>query len=197
MFIQTQTTPNPNTLKFLPGQPVMPEGQTLTLKQGDPSAHAPFAAVLLALPDVAEVFLAHDFLSVRKTDAGDWDLLKPLVLTTVMEHLMSGRPIAEAAPVGRSPSKGESSVDNEIVAQIKEIIETRVRPAVAGDGGDITFEGFQDGRVFVKLEGACSGCPSSTLTLKHGIENLLRYYVPEVTEVVDVDAEAKSKPELL
>ncbi len=183
MFIQTEATPNPATLKFLPGRIVMPDG---TFDVQDPAAaqSSPLASRLLALPDIGGVFLGYDFISVTKRE-GEWQHLKPAVLGAIMEHFMSGAPVMDAgAALGESG--GEEffdPADLETVETIKDLIETRVRPAVAGDGGDITFRGFKDGTVYLNMRGSCAGCPSSTATLKHGIQNLLRHFVPEVQEV--------------
>lgn len=182
MFIQTEATPNPATLKFLPGRPVLGEG-TLELRDaGAAAAASPLAERLFAISGVAGVFFGADFISVTKADA-EWQHLKPAILGAIMEHFMSGAPLLrEDASEAREDEFYEAH-DEETVEIIKELIETRVRPAVAGDGGDITFRGFKDGVVFLTMRGACSGCPSSTATLRHGIENLLRHYVPDVTEV--------------
>ncbi|WP_299362361.1 NifU family protein [uncultured Paracoccus sp.] len=182
MFIQTETTPNPATLKFLPGETVMSAG-TADFPAAEGAGNSPLAQRLFAVPGVTGVFLGHDFVTVTKTDAAVWDQIKPSVLGAIMEHYQSGQPaIVEttAADDGHTPHSGP---DSEIVDQIKELLDTRVRPAVAQDGGDITFHGFDRGVVYLHMKGACAGCPSSTLTLKMGIENLLRHYIPEVTEV--------------
>jgi Fe-S cluster biogenesis protein NfuA len=182
MFIQTEATPNPATLKFLPGRPVLPGG-TLDLRSGDEAARSPLAEALFSIEGVSGVFLGSDFVSVTKGD-GEWQHLKPAILGAIMEHFTSGTPILrdEAAAEDLSDEFFDPA-DEETVATIKELIETRVRPAVAGDGGDITFRGFRDGVVFLSMKGACSGCPSSTATLKHGIQNMLRHYVPDVQAV--------------
>ena len=178
MFIQTETTPNPSTLKFLPGRAVMPEG-TAHFASSDTAQRSPLAVRLFGVSGVTAVFLGSDFVSVTKEDAADWFQLKPSLLAAIMEHFTSGQPVVQ--PEAAAGASAEE--DSEIVSQIKELIETRVRPAVAQDGGDIIFEDFQDGVVFLHMQGACSGCPSSTATLKAGIENMLRHYVPEVLEV--------------
>ena len=182
MFIQTETTPNPATLKFLPGRAVLPNG-TLDMRDPAEAARSPLAEGLFAIPGIGGVFLGADFITVTKT-SGEWQQLKPAILGGIMEHFMSG------APILRDDSGTDSGADEffdakdaETVATIKELIETRVRPAVANDGGDITFRGFKDGIVYLDMKGSCSGCPSSTATLKHGIQNLLRHFVPDVTEV--------------
>ncbi|MEW6257901.1 MAG: NifU family protein [Pseudomonadota bacterium] len=183
MFIQTEPTPNPATLKFLPGRTVLGEG-TLELRSPMEAGRSPLAQSLFEVPGVTGVFLGSDFITVTKA-GGDWMHLKPAILGAIMEHFMSGAPIlseGEAADLDEDEEFFEES-DTEIVGTIKELIETRVRPAVANDGGDITFRGFRDGVVFLNMKGSCSGCPSSTATLKNGIENLLRHFVPEVVEV--------------
>ena len=183
MFIQTEVTPNPATLKFLPGCEVMPEG-TAHFTRPEEAGHSPLALRLFALDGIVGVFLGSDFVTVTKAADREWDSLKPVILAGIMDHFTSGQPvIAEGAVVTAS---GDDD-DDEITAQIKELIETRVRPAVAQDGGDIIFRGFEDGIVYLHMQGSCSGCPSSTATLRHGIENMLRYYVPEVQEVRPVD----------
>ena len=182
MFIQTEATPNPATLKFLPGRAVLENG-TLDLRGRDQAAQSPLAERLFGIDGISGVFFGSDFITVTK-DGGEWQQLKPMILGAIMEHYMSGAPLL--APGGAAPSDGDEffdAADAETVATIKELIETRVRPAVANDGGDITFKGFKDGVVFLNMKGACSGCPSSTATLRHGIQNLLRHYVPDVTEV--------------
>ena len=181
MFIQTEQTPNPATLKFLPGRDVMGDG-TADFATAEAAKRSPLAEHLFTIEGVSGVFLGTDFITVTKTADKDWHLLKPAILGAIMEHFTSGRPIVVGpAAAGESEPAGEE--DSEIVAQIKDLIETRVRPAVAQDGGDIIFQGFEDGIVFLHLQGSCSGCPSSTATLKAGIENMLKHYVPEVVEV--------------
>ncbi len=185
MFIETESTPNPATLKFLPGRMVM-GGGTADFASPASAARSPLAGALFALPGVARVFLGSDFITVTKTDAEDWVELKPQVLGAVMEHFVAGLPVIE----GESLPSDEDEIapaDLEVVAQIKELLDTRVRPAVAGDGGDIVFRGYRDGVVRLHMQGACSGCPSSRATLKHGIENMLRHYVPEVVAVEQVE----------
>jgi Fe-S cluster biogenesis protein NfuA len=183
MFIQTESTPNPATLKFLPGQTVMEAG-TADFPAPEGAGDSPLAQQLFAVEGVRGVFFGNDFITVTKADSDDWDHLKPAILGAIMEHFQSGRPVmsADAAPVGSGHAEHDGE-DGEIVGQIKELLDTRVRPAVAQDGGDITFHGFERGVVYLHMQGACAGCPSSTLTLKMGIENLLRHYIPEVTEV--------------
>jgi Fe-S cluster biogenesis protein NfuA len=185
MFIQTEATPNPATLKFLPGRAVLENG-TLEFREREQATRSPLAERLFGIAGVSGVFFGSDFITVTK-DAGEWQQLKPMILGAIMEHYMSGA--ALLAPGGDGPAEGDEffdAADAETVATIKELIETRVRPAVANDGGDITFKGFRDGVVYLNMKGACSGCPSSTATLRHGIQNLLRHYVPDVTEVQPV-----------
>jgi Fe-S cluster biogenesis protein NfuA len=181
MFIQTEPTPNPASMKFLPGRAVM-EGGVADFTDADKAEDAsPLARRLFAVDGVSGVYLGRDFITVTKDDALDWHALKPQVLGAIMEHFMSGDPaVVEAAVTEES---GHDPADDEVVRQIRELIDTRVRPAVAQDGGDIVFQGFERGVVYLHMRGACSGCPSSVVTLKNGIENLLRYYVPEVAEV--------------
>ncbi len=182
MFIQTEATPNPATLKFLPGRAVLPSG-TLDMPNRQAAAQSPLAARLFDIPNIAGVFFGSDFIAVTKTE-GEWQQIKPAVLGAIMEHFMSGAPLVAtdaAAPV--TDAEFFDAADAETVATIKDLIETRVRPAVANDGGDITFRGYKEGVVFLHMKGACSGCPSSTATLKHGIQNLLKHFVPDVVEV--------------
>lgn len=181
MFIQTEATPNPATLKFLPGRPVLEQG-TLDMRDRAEAANSPLAERLFDISGIGGVFLGSDFIAVTKTD-GDWQQLKPAILGAIMEHFMSGSPIVATDGHTGADEEFFEDKDAETVATIKELIETRVRPAVANDGGDITFRGFKDGVVYLAMKGACSGCPSSTATLRHGIENLLRHFVPDVTEV--------------
>jgi Fe-S cluster biogenesis protein NfuA len=182
MFIQTEATPNPATLKFLPGVPVLETG-TLDLREPEQAAQSPLAERLFGIAGIGGVFFGSDFITVTKT-TGEWQQLKPMILGAIMEHFMSGEPLlAEGASEQSDGGEFYEAADAETVATIKDLIETRVRPAVANDGGDITFRGFKDGIVYLNMKGACSGCPSSTATLRHGIQNLLRHFVPEVTEV--------------
>jgi Fe-S cluster biogenesis protein NfuA len=181
MFIQTEATPNPATLKFLPGRPVLDNG-TLDMRDRAEAANSPLAERLFDISGVGGVFFGADFIAVTKAD-GDWQQLKPAILGAIMEHFMSGAPIVRADATPAAVDEYFDASDAETVATIKELIETRVRPAVANDGGDITFRGYKDGVVYLAMKGACSGCPSSTATLRHGIENLLRHFVPDVTEV--------------
>ncbi len=186
MFIQTESTPNPATLKFLPGREVMGEGAVADFPSVEAAGRSPLAKALFAIPEVSRVFFGSDFISVTKRD-GDWKHLKPAILGAVMEHFTRGLPLIEGA-AEEATQETYSEDDAEVVEQIKELIETRVRPAVAADGGDIIFKGFdgESGVVSLHLQGSCAGCPSSTITLKNGIENMLRHYVPEVTAVESV-----------
>jgi Fe-S cluster biogenesis protein NfuA len=182
MFIQTETTPNPATLKFLPGRAVLPGG-ALDMRDRAAAAQSPLAERLFEIDGVSGVFLGADFIAVTKADA-EWQHIKPAILGAIMEHFMEGGPVVRDGFEGDTDAaESFDAADAETVATIKELIETRVRPAVANDGGDITFRGFKDGVVYLNMKGACSGCPSSTATLRHGIENLLRHFVPDVTEV--------------
>lgn len=180
MFIQTEPTPNPATLKFLPGREVMVTGTADFATQED-AARSNLAQRLFEIDGVVRVFLGSDFITVSKVDGMEWQHLKPAILGVIMEHFTSGAPILTDAE--SSTQETFDAADTEIVAQIKDLLETRVRPAVAQDGGDIIFKGYHEGVVSLRMQGSCSGCPSSTATLKHGIENMLRHYVPEVVEV--------------
>ncbi len=186
MFIQTEATPNPATLKFLPGKVVMEHGTAEFLDAEEAAAGSPLAARLFAVPGVTGVFFGYDFVTVTK-EAQEWQHLKPAILGSIMEHFMSGQPVMAIAGASDDADDVEGEFfaagDETIVATIKELLETRVRPAVAQDGGDITFKGFRDGTVFLNMKGACSGCPSSTATLKHGVQNLLHHFIPEVQAV--------------
>jgi Fe-S cluster biogenesis protein NfuA len=182
MFIQTEATPNPATLKFLPGRVVMAEG-TFDARDPESAAASPLAERLFEIPGIAGVFFGHDFITITKSE-GEWQHVKPAILGAIMEHFMAGAPLLRDQ--GVPAAGGEEFFDQDdapTVATIKELLETRVRPAVAGDGGDITFRGYRDGVVYLAMKGACSGCPSSTATLKHGIQNLLRHFLPDVREV--------------
>jgi Fe-S cluster biogenesis protein NfuA len=180
VFIQTEETPNPATLKFLPGREVA-GSTTADFPEPESAGRSPLAERLFAIDGIAGVFLGADFVTVTKAEDKEWYLLKPAVLGVIMEHFTAGRPVllSDAA----EPVENVSEEDSEVVAQIKELLDTRVRPAVAQDGGDIVFQGFEGGVVFLHMQGACAGCPSSTATLKMGIENMLRHYIPEVLEV--------------
>jgi Fe-S cluster biogenesis protein NfuA len=188
MFIETETTPNPATLKFLPGEQVMPAG-TREFRDEVEAAASPLASALFDLGDVTGVFFGRDFISVTAAEGTDWSALKPQVVAILLDHFVTQAPLfagADASGIvvpGEDEDFGDDPADADIVVQIKELIETRVRPAVANDGGDIIYRGFREGVVYLQMQGACSGCPSSTATLKNGIESLLKHYVPEVTEV--------------
>jgi Fe-S cluster biogenesis protein NfuA len=183
MFIQTEATPNPSTLKFIPGREVLRSG-TRDFRDRDAAGRAsPLAARIFEVDGVEGVFLGSDFISVTK-GTGEWQHLKPALLGAIMEHYMSGAPVVTDAPDAETHSGEQyAGEDGEIVETIKELLETRVRPAVAQDGGDIVFHGYKEGVVYLHMRGACAGCPSSTATLRHGIENLLRHFIPEVQEV--------------
>ena len=180
MFIQTEETPNPAALKFLPGRSVLNEG-VADFPSRDAAAVSPLARLLFEIDGVSGVFLAHDFITVSKTGDKSWQTLKPMVLGAIMDHFTSGAAAIEDHDAEEDEIGSDAS--DEIVAQIKELIDTRVRPAVAQDGGDIIYKGFKGGTVYLQLRGSCAGCPSSTATLKMGIENMLRHYVPEVLQV--------------
>ena len=184
MFIETEGTPNPATLKFLPGRTVMETG-TADFATASAAARSPLAGALFQLPGVARVFLGGDFVTITKSDLADWQALRPEVLGVIMEHFVAGRPVIESA--ASDADEDVSPEDAEIVEQIKDLLDTRVRPAVAMDGGDIVFRGYREGVVMLHMQGACSGCPSSSATLKHGIENMLKHYVPEVIAVRQVE----------
>ena len=186
MFIQTEATPNPATLKFLPGQTVLDSG-TVDFPDPNTASDSPLASRIFCVQGVTRVFFGNDFISVTKQDGTDWNHIKPAILGAIMEHFQSGQAVL-VADAEKSGHRSDDGPDSEIVAQIKELLDTRVRPAVAQDGGDITFYGFDRGVVYLHMQGACAGCPSSTITLKMGIENLLRHYIPEVTEVCPVAA---------
>jgi Fe-S cluster biogenesis protein NfuA len=178
MFIQTEATPNPFTLKFAPGIPVMSSG-TAFFTSADDAKPSPLAETLFGVAGVTAVFLGSDFITVTKDETSSWEALKPILLTVIMDHFVAGKPVMLVAGEKTATDENES----DIVKQIRELIDTRVRPAVAQDGGDIIFRGFHDGIVQLELHGSCSGCPSSTMTLKSGIENMLKHYVPEVVAV--------------
>ena len=179
MFIQTERTPNPATLKFLPGVPVMPSG-TANFSAAAEAQKSPLAVGLFGVEGITGVFLGADFVTVTKMDDKDWDIMKPQILGAIMEHFQSGQAVIEEDD---ATAPAEDGALDGVAQQIKELIDTRVRPAVAQDGGDIIYKGFEDGIVYLHMQGACAGCPSSTATLKNGIENMLRHYIPEVTEV--------------
>ena len=180
MFIQTEQTPNPATLKFLPGRQVVESGSA-DFPNREAAARSPLAERLFEIEGVTGVFLGRDFVTITKADGREWYLLKPSILGVIMEHFTAGRPVLLDDTA--TPSDTGHEDDDEIVSQIKELLDTRVRPAVAQDGGDIVYQGFEDGVVYLHMQGACAGCPSSTMTLKAGIENMLRHYIPEVVEV--------------
>jgi Fe-S cluster biogenesis protein NfuA len=185
MFIQTESTPNPATLKFLPGREIMGEAAVADFDSREAAQRSPLARALFETPEVGRVFFGSDFISVTKT-GGDWKHLKPVILGAIMEHFTRGLPLIEHG--AEEVEAAEGGEDSDVVAQIRDLIETRVRPAVAQDGGDIIFKGFDEasGVVFLHMRGSCAGCPSSTMTLKNGIENMLRHYVPEVSAVESV-----------
>ena len=191
MLIETETTPNPASLKFLPGRAVMGAGGTREFATPEAAEASPLAQALFDTGEVTGVFFGGDFVTVTAGPGVDWSDLKPTVLSVLLDHFVSQAPLfAPGTAAGISVPDDSAELmfedraeDADIVAQINELIETRVRPAVAGDGGDIRYRGFKDGVVYLQMQGACSGCPSSTATLKHGIEGLLKHYVPEVTEV--------------
>ena len=184
MFIQTEATPNPTTLKFNPGRAVMRSG-TIDFRDTDSASASPLASEIFSVEGVTGVFFGPDFITVTKGDV-DWAHVKPAILGAIMDHFTSGRPLMLEGHAGSDHAEHDGH-DGPVVAQIKELLDTRVRPAVAQDGGDITFHGFDRGVVYLTMRGACAGCPSSTMTLKAGIENLLRHYIPEVTEVRPVE----------
>ena len=186
MFIQTESTPNPATLKFLPGKAVLASG-TADFPTAENTDKSPLARRIFGLDGINGIFLGMDFITVTKAENIAWEHIKPAILGAIMEHYQSG----EAALIGEAEISGHADHDgdnDEIVVQIKELLDTRVRPAVAQDGGDITFHGFDQGVVYLHMQGACAGCPSSTVTLKMGIENLLRHFIPEVVEVRAIEA---------
>ncbi|MCJ2188186.1 NifU family protein [Novosphingobium beihaiensis] len=189
MYIETETTPNPATLKFLPGRQVMTAG-TREFTSPEDAAASPLAEALFDLGDVTGVFFGQSFVSITAAPGTEWPALKPQVVSILLDHFVSEAPLFAggdasgiAVPAEDEGDFGDDPADADIVAQIRDLIETRVRPAVANDGGDIIYRGFREGVVYLTMQGACSGCPSSTATLKHGIESLLKHYVPEVTEV--------------
>lgn len=188
MYIETETTPNPATLKFLPGQPVMAAGTREFISPEDAAA-SPLAEALFDLGEITGVFFGREFISVTAAPGVSWAALKPQVVALLLDHFVSGAPLfsgADASGIavpGDDADMGDDPADADVVAQIKDLIETRVRPAVANDGGDIIYRGFREGVVYLTMQGACAGCPSSSATLKHGIESLLKHYVPEVSEV--------------
>tara|TARA_B100000686_G_scaffold339194_1_gene412819 strand:- start:81 stop:653 length:573 start_codon:yes stop_codon:yes gene_type:complete len=190
MFIQTEQTPNPETLKFLPGRVVLEQG-TAFFKKSSESKNSPFASRLFLIEGVAGVFFGSDFITITKESKSDWQVLKPIIMGSIVDHYNSDEEILIKENSKEQNNQNQSSInkgDSDIVKQIKELLDTRVRPAVAMDGGDIVYKDFKEGIVYLHMQGACSGCPSSTATLKMGIENMLKHYVPEVKEVQPIDA---------
>jgi Fe-S cluster biogenesis protein NfuA len=186
MFIQTEATPNPLTLKFIPGVSVLESG-TAFFTNAEDAAISPLATELFAVEGVNAVFLGSDFITITKDEASEWNTLKAPLLTSIMDFFVAKKPVMlSGEKAGKPEAASENGEDTELVKQIQELIDTRVRPAVAQDGGDIIFRGFSDGIVSLELHGSCSGCPSSTITLKNGIENMLKHYVPEVIAVEEV-----------
>ncbi len=183
MFIQTEETPNPATLKFLPGRLVLVAGATANFTTAATAARSPLAVKLFEVEGVTGVFLGSDFITVTKSEDKEWYLLKPAILGVIMDHFTSGQPTLTDDDSAPASPHAAAEADSEVVVQIKELLDTRVRPAVAQDGGDITFEGYNDGVVYLHMQGSCAGCPSSTATLKMGIENMLKHYIPEIQEV--------------
>lgn len=181
MFIETEATPNPNTLKFLPGRAVMSSGTASY--SAETAGHSPLASRLFAVGGVSGIFFGHDFVTVSKEQDADWAALKPQLLAAIMDHYAAGEVPLEAVP----PSADEAGEEDPVVDKIRELLDLRIRPMVAGDGGDIIFCGYEDGIVYLEMHGACSGCPSASATLKHGVENMLRYYIPEVQAVEAVN----------
>ncbi len=186
MFIETEVTPNPDTLKFLPGRTILETG-TANFTGPDSAEASPLAQAMFALSGVGGVFLGHDFVTITKSHDTQWDNLKPNVLAGLMQFFASGSPVLNASAGTEHSTVEEDEADADIIEQIKTLLDEKVRPAVAGDGGDIVYRGFKEGVVYLQMQGACAGCPSSTITLKHGIENLLKYYVPEVVDVQAVE----------
>ncbi len=195
MFIQTEETPNPQTLKFLPGQKVL-GNETASYAKKEEAENSPLAQALFDISHVENIFFGRDFITITKSAKGNWQTIKAFAITSIMDHYVSGRPVVEgleegvSAPAKSAPREQQCDENDPLVIQIKELLDTRVRPAVAEDGGDIIFHDFVDGIVTLELQGACSGCPSSTATLKDGVENLLKHYVPEVVSVEALNDEA-------
>ena len=187
MFIQTEQTPNPQTLKFLPGKVVMDDG-TAFFQNIEEGSNSPFAKRLFKVEGVEGVFFGSDFITITKQQSVDWQIMKPIILSAIMDHYNSGDKTIDNPEKKENNSLQQDENDSEIVKQIKELLDTRVRPAVAMDGGDIIYNSFKDGIVYLQMQGACSGCPSSTATLKMGIENMLKHYIPEIQEVRPIDA---------
>lgn len=186
MFIETEATPNPDTLKFIPGQTLLEAG-TANFNNPDNASASPLATAMFAIQGVTGVFLGYDFVTITKATEEEWDRLKPNVLAGLMQFFASGAPILIASDQPVQDTMEADEADADIIEQIRTILDEKVRPAVAGDGGDIIYHGFKEGVVYLQMQGACAGCPSSTITLKHGIENLLKYYVPEVVDVRAVE----------
>ena len=187
MFIQTEQTPNPQTLKFLPGRVVMNEG-TAFYQNIDDASNSPFAKRLFAIDGVIGVFFGSDFITVTKATELDWQIMKPIILGSIMDHFNSDeKTVDDVSTISDNKLSNDNNEDSDIVKQIKELLDTRVRPAVAMDGGDIVYQSFEEGIVYLHMQGSCAGCPSSTATLKMGIENMLKHYIPEVKEVKPVD----------
>ena len=182
MFIQTEETPNPATMKFLPGRAVMMQG-TLEITDAKAASSSPLAEALFKVEGVKGVFLAPEFITVTKTMEKDWPVLKPSILNVIMEHFTANRPVVSETLASAPETSAPAADESDVIKQIREILDVKVRPAVAQDGGDITFQSFEDGVVYLNLKGSCAGCPSSTATLKAGIENMLKHYIPEVREV--------------
>ena len=181
MFIQTQDTPNPATVKFIPGEIILEGTRTLDFSSEQEAVNAPLVKRMFRIVGVVRVFLGNDFISVTKADDTDWSVLKPMILAALMEHLSTGQVVVNAEELSRNVAHDD--VDNDVVSQIKQLLEERVRPMVAMDGGNIIFDRFEDGVVYLHMQGACSNCPSAAVTLKSGVEKMLRHYVPEVLEV--------------
>lgn len=186
MFIETEATPNPDTLKFLPGETLLEAG-TANFTDPDGAEASPLAHAMFSIPSVTGVFIGYDFVTITKSTEVDWDAVKPVVLAGLMQFFASGAPILNVTDAVTEMVVDEDEADADIIEQVKTLLEEKVRPAVAGDGGDIIYRGFKEGVVYLQMQGACAGCPSSTITLKHGIENLLKYYVPEIVDVRAVD----------
>ncbi len=183
MFIQTEDTPNPATMKFLPGQEVLGARSPVDFPDVSGAARSPLAQALFGVEGVKGVFLGRDFVTVTKDDRKDWPVLKPALLSAIMEHFVTGRATLREGDAADDAATGTGGEDTAVIRQIREILDLKIRPAVAQDGGDITFHRFEDGVVYLQLKGSCAGCPSSTATLKSGVENMLKHYIPEVREV--------------
>ena len=184
MFVQTEPTPNPATLKFLPGKEVMKEG-TIFFQNNESAGNSPLAQNLFSIKGVESVFFGSDFITITKGDSSEWTLMKPAILGCIIEHFTMNKPVISEKAASTKHSVNDD--DSDVVKKIKELLDTKVRPAVAMDGGDIIFDKYNEGIVFLQMQGACQGCPSSTATLKMGIENMLKHYIPEVREVRPVE----------